>query len=167
MSTLNQIRDGISKAWDSVTEGWRELRELAGDALTRFQPNRSPGAVDTADERIFNRASRWGLLAAEVTDNNDTVQVALEIPGLEANDFDIEVHDNVLVVRGEKRVSREESQGNFHVMERAYGLFERAIRLPAPVEDSGAKAKYRAGVLTVTLRKSQSARVRQITVEVD
>lgn len=167
MSTLNQIREGISKAWDSVTEGWRELRELAGDALTRFQPSTSRDAVETVDDRIAARASRWGLLAAEVTDDDDTIHVMLEVPGLDADDFELEVHDNVLVVRGEKRVSREETQGRYHVMERAYGVFERAIRLPASVEDEGAKAKYRAGVLTITLRKSRSERTRRITVESD
>ena len=165
MSTMNQLRQGISRAWDTVTEGWRELRELAGDALTRFQPKTSRGEVETAADRIVARASRWGLLAAEVADNDDRVQVMLEVPGLEAGDFKIEVRGDVLVVRGEKKLAREETQGHFHVMERAYGQFERAIRLPAAVEDEGAKAKYRNGVLTVSLPKAKSAQVRRISVE--
>jgi len=165
MSTMNQLRQGLSKAWDTVTEGWRELRELAGDALTRFQPKTSRGEVETAEDRIVTRASRWGLLAAEVADNDDRVQVMLEVPGLEAGDFDIEVRDDVLVVRGEKKLAREETKGHYHIMERAYGQFERAIRLPVPVEDDGAKAKYRNGVLTVSLPKSQSARARRISVD--
>lgn len=165
MSTVNQLRQGLSKAWDTVTEGWRELRELAGDALTRFQPKTSRDEVETAEDRIVARASRWGLLAAEVADNDDHVQVMLEVPGLEAGDFDIEVRDDVLVVRGEKKLSREESKGHYHLMERAYGWFERAIRLPVSVEEDGAKAKYRNGVLTVSLPKSRSARARRISVE--
>lgn len=68
MSTLNQIREGLGKAWDSLTVGWRELRDLAGDALTRFNPRTARGEVETAEERIVNRASRWGLLAAEVAE---------------------------------------------------------------------------------------------------
>ncbi len=165
MSTMNQLRQGLSKAWDTVADGWRELRELAGDALTRFQPKTSRGEVETAEDRIVTRASRWGLLAAEVADNDDRVQVMLEVPGLEADDIDIEVRDDVLVVRGEKKLAREETKGQYHVMERAYGRFERAIRLPVPVEDDGAKAKYRNGVLTVSLPKSRSARARRISVE--
>ena len=165
MSTLHQIRQGISKAWDSVSEGWREFRELAGDALTRFNPKTSRGETETADDRIVSRASRWGLLAAEVADNDNSVQVMLEVPGLEANDFDIEVRDDILVVRGEKKLAREETRGHYHIMERAYGQFERAIRLPASVEDDGAKANYRAGVLTITLPKSKNARPRRIAVD--
>ncbi len=164
MSTVNQLRQGLSKAWDSVTEGWRELRDLAGDALTRFQPKTSRGDVETAEDHIVSRSSRWGLLAAEVADNDDKVEVMLEVPGLEAGDFEIEVRDDILVVRGEKRVAREETKGHYHVMERAYGRFERAIRLPTPVEDDGAEATYRNGVLTVRLPKSKSALTRRISV---
>lgn len=164
MSTLDQMRQGFSRAWDSLTEGWREFRELAGDALTRFQPKTSRGDVETAEDRIVNRASRWGLLAAEVADNDDSVQVMLEAPGLDSGDFDIEVRDDVLIVRGEKKLAREETRGHYHVMERAYGHFERAIRLPATVDDDGAEATYRAGVLTITLPKSKTARPRRISV---
>ncbi len=165
MSTLQQIRQGLSKAWDSLAVGWRELRELAGDALTRFQPKTPSSGQETAEERVVHRASRWGLLAAEVTDSDDTIQVMLEMPGLEPSDFEIEVVDDVLVVRGEKKISRDETRGHYRVMERAYGQFERAIRLPAPVDYQEAKANYRRGVLTVSLPKSQAARTRRITVE--
>ncbi len=165
MSTMNQLRQGLSKAWDSVTEGWRELRDLAGDALTRFQPKTSRGEIETAEDHIASRSSRWGLLAAEVADNDDQVQVMVEVPGLEAGDIEIEVRDNVLVVRGEKKVAREETKGHYHVMERAYGRFERAIQLPTPVEDDGAKATYRNGVLTVSLPKSRSAKAHRISVQ--
>jgi len=165
MSTIHQIRQGFSKAWDSLTEGWREFRDLAGDALTRFQPKTSLDELETAEDQIVSRASRWGLLAAEVADTNDSVQVMLEVPGLDADDFDIEVLNDILVVRGEKKLVREESHGQYHVLERAYGQFERAIRLPAPVDNDGAKARYRAGVLTITLPKSKAARRRRIAVD--
>ncbi len=165
MSTVQQIRQGLSRAWDSLAEGWRELRDLAGDALTRFQPKSPGGEIETAEDRIVQRASRWGLLAAEVTDSDDTVQVMLEAPGLDPDDFEIEVVDDVLVVRGEKKVSREEKRGHYHVMERAYGQFERAIRLPARVDYERAKARYRRGVLTVMLPKSEESKIRRITVE--
>ena len=164
MNSMHQIRKGISKAWDSVTEGWREIRELAGDALTRFQPDKNQGNVESLSQRHVARASRWGLLAAEVADEDKTVTVRLEAPGLDAADFDIEVSGDLLIVRGEKKASREEVKGRYHVMERAFGRFERSIQLPAAVDESGATAKYRAGVLTVTLPKLKSADARRIKV---
>ena len=165
MSTVTQLREGLSKAWDTLTIGWRELRELAGDALTRFNPRTTRGEVESAEDRIVSRASRWGLLAAEVTETDDTVDVLLEVPGLEPSDFEIDVRGDLLVVRGEKRVSREETRGHYHVMERAYGQFERAIRLPAAIDDAGAKARYRRGVLTVSLPKNAKRGGRRIAVE--
>jgi len=164
MSTLEQIRSGLHRTWDTVTEGWREFRELAGDALTRFHPKTPRSGQESAEERIVHRASRWGLLAAEVADTDDHVEVALEAPGLKPEDFDIEVLDDVLLVRGEKRVAREDTRGHYHVMERAYGRFERAIRLPAAVDAQGAKADYKNGVLTVNLPKSEQRHRRRITV---
>ena len=110
------------------------------------------------------QASRWALLAAEVYEADDAVQVRLEIPGMAGDDFDISVIDNYLVVRGEKQMSSERRQGRFHVMECAYGRFERAIELPARIDDSGARARYRNGVLTVTLPKNKASIRRKITV---
>jgi len=164
MSNLHQVRDGLTKAWDTITNGWQELREIAGDALTRFNPL-TARETSLAEQRRTSQGARWGLLAAEVTDCDDTIEVALEAPGLEPGDFEIEVHDDVLVVRGEKRVSREEKQGHYYVLERAYGRFERAIKLPARVDDITARARYRRGILKVSLPKIAGPRGRRIAVE--
>ena len=164
MSNLQQVREGLTKAWDTITIGWRELRELAGDALTRFHP-RSSREVSPAEERAAARGARWGLLATEVADSADTVEVSLEAPGLEPGDFEIEVHGDVLVVRGEKKLSRASTVGHYYVTERAYGRFERAIKLPARVDDITARARYRHGVLTVSLPKLAEARGRRISIE--
>jgi HSP20 family protein len=164
MSNLQQVREGLTKAWDTITIGWRELRERAGDALTRFNP-RGGRDASPPEQASSVRGARWGLLAAEVTDADDMVEVAIEAPGLEPGDFEIEVHDDVLVVRGEKKMSREETRGHYYVTERAYGRFERAIKLPAPVDDITAKARYRHGVLTVSLPKIAGRRGRRISVE--
>lgn len=164
MSTLNQIGEGLHKAWGSLTSGWRELRELAGDALTRFQPKTDTAEGDAEHHALVSQSSRWGLLAAEVTEAGGDIEVQLEVPGLEGDDFDIEVIGNVLVVRGEKKLARERTSGQFHVMERAYGRFERAIHLPTAVDDSQASAQYKRGVLTVRLPKREVSKSRRIEV---
>jgi HSP20 family protein len=164
MSTLSQIREGLSRAWDSITEGWRELREVAAEALTRF----SPAPTDDASEVLPQRRSvRWGLLAAEVADDAKDVVVKLEVPGMSAEDFELEVVGDVLVVRGEKRVSWDNRVGDFYVSERAYGRFERAVQLPTAVKEEDAKARYEAGVLTVRLPKAETRKRSRITIEAD
>lgn len=154
MTQFDQIRDGLTRAWETVAEGWQELRARTTDALTRFTP-RGGGDMDTAEERVARRGSRWGLMTADVREEDRQVVVRLEAPGMEREDFDISViQGRALVVRGEKRVEREGARGRYHVIESAFGFFERTVPLPAEVSDEGARARYRRGVLTITLPKS-------------
>ena len=165
MSTLEHLRGGLSRAWESVTEGWREFVERAGNALTRFHPTHSGGEVETAEDRMARQGSRWGVVAAEVALGDDEVVVTMELPGMEAGDFDIRIVDDVLVVRGEKKFQREHQHGQYHVMERAYGRFERALRLPVSVSEDGAAASYKRGVLHISVpRSSPVTRARHIEV---
>jgi len=83
---------------------------------------------------------------------------------MEADEFDIQVVDNYLVVRGEKQWQRDDKKGRYHLTECAYGRFERAIPLPKGVDDTQARARYRRGVLTVTLPVSEHYRSRRITI---
>jgi HSP20 family protein len=160
MSPLEQLHKGASRAWDYLTEGWNRLRERAGQALTQFTPTTQREQLETVEDQIMENAPRWGLLAAEIKEDDKTVTVQLEVPGMEAKDFDLEVIDNILVIRGEKRVEREQSSGHYYMMERAYGRFERALPLPAEVDESKARAKYQRGVLWISLPKTQKMKHR-------
>ena len=121
--------------------------------------------METGEQRIAHRSTRWGVLAAEVKIDGDEVVVDIEVSGMEAEDFEIRVVDDVLVVHGEKKVSRERTAGQFHIMERAYGVFERAVRLPVPVDEDTAKASYKRGVLHIALHRSAAHKVRRIEVK--
>lgn len=162
---LNELKAGLSRAWEGLAEGWAQLQERAGEALTRFSPAQSAQAETTAEERTALKGSRWSVLAAEVRDDEAEILVRLEIPGMDTEDFDIEVRDGRLIVRGHKRVEREEQRGDYYLMERAYGQFERMVALPADVEASEARADYSRGVLSVRLPKRASARTRRIEVK--
>ncbi len=164
MSALSDLRSGLGRAWDSIAEGWQNLQERASEALTRFHPTRASGELETVEEQLARRGPRWSLLAAEVKDEADDIVVKLEAPGLEPDDFEVRVEAGVLTVAGEKRFERESRKGNYYTMERAYGRFRRVIQLPAEVDESGAKAKYRRGVLTISLPKQASAKARRISV---
>ncbi len=165
MSTAQELRNGLQRAWNQLGEGWRELRQRAGHALTRFRPRGGGQELETAADQFVARAARWGLLAAEVHEDGDQVVVRLEAPGMEAEDFDVSVDDDLLVVRGEKRAGHQRREGNYTLLECAYGWFERAIPLPAPVDQSRARARYRRGVLEIELPKAELARRRLIEVQ--
>ena len=164
MSTLADIGEGLERTWDSIADGWRQLRRRATHALTRFTPVNRANDIEARDAVFLQRASRWGLLAADVSESGSEVRVRLEVPGLNADDFDLHVEGNVLVVRGEKQVRHEQTEGRLLVMECAYGSFERVVPLPAKVDESKATAKYRRGVLEIELPKKTSAKARRIEV---
>lgn len=165
MRTMEQIREGLERTWDRLAEGWHELSSRASEAVTRFQLPIKRDEVESREDRIALSSPRWGFLPVEVREGDDTVEVSLEIPGMDSDDFDIQVDGDLLRVRGEKRVSREETRGDFHVMQRAYGRFERAVQLPAHVDEASGKATYRKGVLHIALTKSAGSRKRRIEVK--
>ena len=164
MSKLADIGEGLERTWESLADGWRQLHRRAKHALTRFSPVSLGGDIETADEVFLQRTSRWGLLAAEVSESEKEIRVRLEVPGLEADDFDLHVAGNVLMVRGEKQARREQTEDHFYIMECAYGSFERAVPLPGEVDEHKATARYRRGVLDIRLPKKLSARLRRIDV---
>ncbi len=165
MATLNELREGLERAWDRIASGWGELRERTAQALTRFQPRRAAGGVESPERQVALRSARWGLLAADVKETADTVHVRVEIPGMDKDDFDLDVVDDMLVIRGEKEVRSESQEGRYHRLECAYGAFERAVPLPTPVLADKARARYHRGVLEVSLPKAAEARTQRIPVK--
>lgn len=165
MSTLEQLREGIGQAWNHRAEGWHHLYDRASRALTKFTPVRREGELDSVDDYVVREGARWALLAAEVLENDNQIVVKLEAPGLNANEFDIRVVNDMPIVSGERHVEREQTRGRFHLMECAYGSFERTVPLPAGVDEAGAQAKYRNGVLRITLPKTKSRSQQRIKVE--
>ena len=153
MSTLQDLRGGVNRFWDSLAEGWRHLVSRASGALTRFTPGKSKDQLPAVI-----RGSEWGLLAAELYDDDQKVVVRLEAPGMEQDDFDVSINDDVLIVRGEKRYQKESNEKGYQIAECAYGVFERAIPLPENVDGSKAKAKYKRGVLRIEMPKIANKR---------
>lgn len=164
MSSIAEIKRGLSRAWESLAEGWRELTSRASEAITHFNPVHRANDEDQSQRQLVAASCRWGVLPAEVSIDADAVQVSLEVPGMNAEDFHIEVLEDTLVVRGQKHVERRAQRGQYHVLERAYGSFERAIPLPIAVDENNASAKYERGVLHLTLPRAVHTRTRRIPV---
>ncbi len=151
----------INRAWESVSEGWNELLGHSGNALTHFSRRSAGDGKADAGDAVF---PAWGLLAGEMEETGKDVVVRLELPGLDRKDCRIEIDGNVLTVSGEKHVERETEDSIYHVVERAYGRFERSIVLPRHVDTERAQADFVNGVLTVRLPKLGGGKVRVIPV---
>ena len=168
MTLLQSLKDTgkslggeLGHAWDNVAEGWRALVGRSHAALTHFQPGKAETAQGTAGTDDF---PRWGLIAGEMEETHTDFVVRVELPGMDKDDCEISLEGNTLLVRGEKRFETEALNSTYHVMERAYGAFQRAIPLPRNVNIAQAEATFKNGVLTVRLPKAAPDRARRITV---
>jgi len=162
---MNQLKQSASEVLDNLADGWRRLWNQARQALTRFTPHRRSSELQLGGSEWLQYTPEWSVLSAEVKETKNEIVVRLEIPGMDADGFDIQVADDYLVIRGEKCWERDEEEAHYHLLERAYGSFERAIPLPKPVDEGHAKAKYKRGVLVVTLPIAASQQQRRIVIE--
>jgi len=103
--------------------------------------------------------------AMDVTENDTEIEVTAELPGLEEKDVQINLADNVLTIRGEKKSERDEKTKDFRVVERSYGSFYRTLELPAGVDPDKIKASIAKGVLKVVVPKPAPAQVKTISVK--
>lgn len=109
-----------------------------------------------------------GILAPsiDVVQDEQQVRITAELPGVKEDDIDVSVDGDVLTLRAEKRVEREDGNDRRHVSERAYGTFQRSLRLPPAVDPDEVKAHFDHGVLTVCLpRTGEGDGRRRIAIE--
>jgi HSP20 family protein len=163
------IKEGLSSFWDSVAEGWQHLRRSASGAITGFKPSAQTNlpAKGDIDDAFYMPSMGWSMLGGDLFEDEQRVVVRLEVPGMDKNDLDIEVEGDALIVRGEKRFERENSEGRYRVLQCAYGSFRRVVPLPVTVVADKAQASYRNGVLRVELPKAEQVKPRKLTVKVD
>lgn len=150
----------LSRTWESLSEGWRELLSRSSDALTHFSRNNKHEVQQ--ESGFLATFPRWGLLAGEVEETDKEIVVRVEVPGMEKEDCRITIEGNTLYLSGEKRFERETQDSTYHVMERAYGAFQRTIPLPRNVDTDKAEANYKNGVLSIHLPKVVSGNSRTI-----
>ena len=156
----SQFGQRIGRAWEMLTEGWRELLSRSGSALTHFDiPTRT-----NEDQERGQEFPRWSLLAAESWETAQSVIIRLEVPGMTKEDLDVSIVGTQLVVRGIKRSERENEARRYDVMERAYGRFERTIPLHVEIDRERVEVTYKDGVITAILPKIEPTPPRRLTV---
>ena len=136
-------------------------------------------------DRLFDEFTRGTLEAAgpaqvnlvpsmDVTETDKEIVIAAEMPGLERKDVDISLENDVLTIRGEKKIETKPDDKadkggkdkTYHVAERSYGVFTRSFALPHTVDSNNVQAEYKDGVLTVKLPIREEAKPKQIKVNV-
>lgn len=101
----------------------------------------------------------------DITETETGVQVTAELPGLEAADVQLDITDNILTLKGEKKSQSEEKTKTFYRQERTYGSFTRRIALPAEVDTDNVDATFKNGILSITLPKTEKSQPKQISIK--
>jgi HSP20 family protein len=133
--------------------------------ITRFDPFRLFGDVYLRDDDVAPRGNWVPLVDIFETAGRDLV-IKVELPDVSREDVEVTVENNILTLRGEKRMPADVKDEQFHRIERRYGTFSRSFTLPSSVDATKVSADYKNGVLTVKLPFREEARPRTINVEV-
>jgi HSP20 family protein len=103
--------------------------------------------------------------AVDLTENDTSYTITVEIPGVQKNDVQVELQDEMLVIRGEKRSEREEKKDRTRYVERSYGSFSRAFDLPPDADADRLEASFKDGVLTVRVPRKEAVKPKQIAIK--
>ena len=102
--------------------------------------------------------------AVDIHETEDGFVIKAELPGVSKDDVSIDVHQNTLTLRGQRKHEAEVKQDKYHRVERAYGSFQRSFVLPTVVDQDKVQATYKDGVLELHLPKSEAAKPKRIAI---
>lgn len=135
---------------------WRAMAELENE-LDRWFGERYTDLTEIPSGFDFSPV-------ADLKETDTEYVLRLDVPGIRKEDISIEVENNCVTVRGERKEEKEEESAKRHYMEAAYGSFMRSFALPQMIEDSKVDAKYDAGVLTVVIPKNKKSSAKSVSV---
>lgn len=141
---------------------WRPFREVF---RLRNEMDRLWDEYFGPGRRALQPIEEAWLPAVDIAETGDKITVKAEIPGMEAKDIEISMVGDTLTIKGEKKAEREEKEENYHLVERSYGSFSRAMKLPAAVDPDKVQATYKNGVLTVVLPKKEEVKPKAIEIK--
>lgn len=138
---------------------WDSFRELVNlrDEMDRF--------FNTFFNKQLESTEGFWAPVIDIEEDNEYFIVKAELPGIKKEDIKISVRGNLLSITGGRKQESEIKNKTFHRIERSYGKFMRKITLPSEVNADKVQAKYKDGILTITLPKPESMKPKEITVE--
>jgi HSP20 family protein len=142
-------------------------------ALVRWDPVRDLDSFQSDVNRLFDtffgarpaaEAGRRWTPAMDLVESDDHLVLKADLPGLDKEDVEIEVKDDVLTISGERKAEHTERQGGYHRVERAYGGFVRSLSLPKGIDPDQVKAEFEKGVLEVRIPKPAERKPHRVEI---
>ena len=104
--------------------------------------------------------------SVDMYDNKNEIVVKAEVPGVDKDNLNISISDNMLTIKGEMKKEEETKEEDYYYSERSYGSFMRVLNLPAKVNEKKIKASFKDGVLEIHMPKAAESKPKDIKVEV-
>ena len=147
--------------------------------IVRWDPFRNMTTLQDRINRVFDEAVNrskdyddevskcdWRPIV-DIYDSEKAIIINAELPGVTKDSITLDVKENILTLKGERRPEEETKKENYYRMERCFGTFERAFTLPSAVDPGKITANFNEGILRVEIPKPEEKRPKQITINVD
>jgi HSP20 family protein len=142
--------------------------------LVRWTPFSEMNLLQNQMNRLFDAAlqgqsgdatgtTTW-IPAADIYETENELLVNVDLPGIDPKRVEVRVENDVLSIRGDREMRKEEKGETFHRVERAHGVFARSFALTTSVDSEKIRASYNAGVLSITLPKAEAVKPRKIEI---
>ena len=141
--------------------------------LIRWEPAREMMTLREAMDHLFDDAftrpltlrDGWSAPAIDMYQTDDEIIVKASLPGVKADEVQINITGEILTIKGETKQVEEKKEKAWHMREQRWGTFERAIALPNEVVADKAKAEFENGILTITLPKAEEVKPKVISIK--
>jgi len=149
--------------------GIAKKNQIHGNELDLFRRELSSIFDDFFDLKSTGLTDFHWAPAVDVEETKNEINVKADIPGLSEKDLNVTLENNVLTISGEKKEERKEEAKDHHyiVSERKYGSFSRSIRLPEGIKSDGITAKFKNGVLNVSIPKTEQEKTKKISINLN
>ncbi len=146
-------------------------------AVVKWDPFRDLLSIQDRMNKLFEQTlsrsraeegiapSTW-TPAVDIYETPEAIVLQADLPGLRREDIDIQIRDDTLTLRGERRFAKDVHEESYLRIERAYGAFHRSFTLPATIQQEKIRAVFRDGILELTLPKAEEAKPKKIAIEV-
>ena len=139
--------------------------------LNRWEPNTLREQINRAFADVLERTGEESNLTAwapavDIFETEHELVVKADLPDVDPKDLDIQIQNNILTIRGERKFEKNVEEENYLRVERAYGSFSRSFSLANTVNSDAIKAEYKNGVLTLSIPKREEAKPKQVKVNV-
>jgi HSP20 family protein len=147
--------------------------------IVRWDPFRNMTTLQDRINRVFDEAANrsngyddevskcdWRPIV-DIYDSEKAIVINAELPGVTKDNITLDVKENILTLKGERKSGAEAKKENYYRMERCFGNFERAFTLPSAVDPEKITANFKDGILKIEIPKLEEKRPRQISINVN